>query len=117
MKVTLNIENDVELRNYIKDCIKGQVLAIVREEFHEIVNQEINRKLKGYNDTAFVSMFKEAMIIEIRRILYKEFNVDSWSDKWIVPIVSQKLTEYFDKKDNLIETMVKEKIKHLAQNI
>lgn len=33
MQVKLNLENDAELRAYIKDLIKGQVLTIVREDF------------------------------------------------------------------------------------
>ena len=41
MKVTLNIENDAELRAYIKECIKGQVLAVVREEFTAMVQNEL----------------------------------------------------------------------------
>ena len=39
MKVTLNIENDAEMRAYVKDCIKGQVLSIVREEMQEMIKE------------------------------------------------------------------------------
>ena len=46
MVVTLNIENDAELRAYIKDCIKGQILAITREEFKNIVTEELEKRLK-----------------------------------------------------------------------
>ena len=40
MNVSLNIENDKELRAYIKDAVKGQVMSIVRDEFLEIVKSD-----------------------------------------------------------------------------
>lgn len=67
MNVTLNIENDAELRAYIKDCIKGQVLSIVREEFVAIVKEEIERKIKGSGEKLFERMLKEAVFEVIAR--------------------------------------------------
>ena len=51
MQVTLNIENDEQLRSYIKDLIKGQVLSIVREELKEMIQTELERKIKGFEKT------------------------------------------------------------------
>lgn len=45
MKVTLNIQDDQELRASIKDAIRGQVLSIVREELTQTIKDEFKRKL------------------------------------------------------------------------
>lgn len=45
MKVTLNIENDAELRAHIKDAINGQVKRVIREEFYDITKDLLHRKI------------------------------------------------------------------------
>lgn len=45
MKVSLNIENDKELRAYIKDLIKGQVFSIAREEIMNILKEALKDKV------------------------------------------------------------------------
>jgi hypothetical protein len=117
MKVTLNIENDVELRAYIKDAIKGQVLNIVREEFLEIVKEELERKIKGTSDYAFKNMQQEAMTQAINNILYKEHNVYTWNHSFIEPYINKKLDESLKNKNwtLLVDNLAKEKVKKLIQ--
>ncbi len=112
MKVTLNIENDVELRTYIKDAIKGQVLNIVREEFLEIVREELERKIKGTTKYAFKSMQQEAMTKAISDILYKEHNVLNWNTDFIEPYINKKLDNVLKNKDwnLLVNNLAKEKV-------
>ena len=117
MKVTLNIENDVELRVYIKDAIKGQVLNIVREEFLQIVKEELERKIKGTSDYAFKNMQQEAMTQATKDILYKEHSVYNWDSSFIKPYVDKKLDEVL-KNTNwklLVDNLAKEKVKKLIE--
>lgn len=117
MKVTLNIENDVELRTYIKDAIKGQVLNIVREEFLEIVKEELERKIKGTSDYAFKNMQQNAMTKAIIDILYKEHNVDKWNYTFIEPYIDKKLDDVLKNKDwsLLVNNLAREKVKKLIE--
>lgn len=114
MKVTLNIENDKELRAYIKDAIKGQVLNIVREEFLQMVKEELERKMKGTSDYAFKNMQQEAMTQATKDILYKECSVYNWDSSFIKP---KKLDEVL-KSTNwklLVDNLAKEKVKKLIE--
>lgn len=45
MKVELQIKDDQDLRNVIKDMIKGMVVNICREELHGIITAEVEKKL------------------------------------------------------------------------
>ena len=117
MKVTLNIENDVELRTYIKDAIKGQVLNIVREEFLEIVREELERKIKGTSEYTFKSMQEEAMTKAISNILHQKHNVSRWNHVFIEPYISKKLNDVLKGKDwnLLVDNLAKEKVKKLIE--
>lgn len=117
MKVTLNIENDSELRTHIKECIKGQVLSIVREEFLEIIKNELERKIKGTNDYNWNALLKSAFKEAINDILYKEHSVGSWNIDFIKPFVESKVSEAIKGKDwkQMIDSLAKEKVKALIQ--
>ncbi len=54
MKVELSIKGDRELRNTIKDMIKGQILAITREEIDNTIKSEIKRKIEKEHFSTFV---------------------------------------------------------------
>lgn len=115
MTVTLNIENDIELRAYIKDAIKGQVLNIVREEFIQIVKDELERKVKGKSEDYFNRMLDSAAQRAISDILYKENGVNRYNDNFIKPVVEAKVNECIANKDwsRLIDDMAKQKVKAL----
>lgn len=115
MKVTLNIENDSELRLHIKDAIKGQVLSIVRDEFLQIVKDEIYKKIKGMNIDFFDRMLKESMIVAIIKLLREEHNVKEWNDSFIRVYINNYLEKIISQKDwnKVIDDLAKEKIKNL----
>ena len=117
MKVTLNIENDAELRAYIKDCIQGQVLSIVRDEFLQIVTQELERKIKATSSLNFERMLKDALNKSCSDILYKDHKVDKWNDSFIKPIVSVLVSDAIKGKDwnAIVDALAKEKIKSLIK--
>jgi len=115
MKVTLNIENDVELRAYIKDVIKGQVLSIVREEFLEIVKEEITKKIKGSHESQFQKLFESSFVKAIQNILYKEHKVSTWNHEFIKPYVEKNIDRSLKTKDwdKLVDDLVREKVRKL----
>ena len=117
MKVTLNIEDDVELRTYIKECIKNQVLSIVREELLEIITKELDRKLKGSNGSNFERMQKEAMTIAIKGILYKEHSVSRYNSEFIKPYVEAVVKDAITGKDwkQMVDQLAKEKVRSLIR--
>jgi hypothetical protein len=114
MKVTLNIENDAEMRAYVKDCIKGQVLSIVREEMQEMIKEELNRKIKGLNDSNFQRIFTDAMVKNVKDILQANHNVKSWDNNWIKPIIASLMEQYVKQNESLINQLAKEKVKLLV---
>lgn len=99
MKVSLNIENDAELRSYIKDCIKGQVLAIAREEFAVMVKEELERKLKGVDKYNFERMLREELKDAVKSILYTEHNVTDWKNDYLKPYIEQIVEKSMQGKD------------------
>lgn len=99
MKVTLNIENDKELRVYIKDLIKGQVLSVIREELLEIIKEELERKVKGMTEYNFDRYVKDALMISVSNILYTKHNVDTWNTNFIKPYIDEKLEKVLKDKD------------------
>lgn len=63
MKVELDIRDDKELRNLIKDMIRGQIKNVAREEVKEIVMAEMVKKTSRNVETLFI----EAVTNEVRR--------------------------------------------------
>jgi hypothetical protein len=116
MNVTLNIENDAELRAYIKDCIKGQVMSIVREDFEQMVMEELERKLKAKNTYHFDQMLENAMQKAVRGILYEQ-GVSDWNIEYIKPHIEQIVKKSMEGKDwnKLIDDAVKEKLRSLIK--
>jgi hypothetical protein len=117
MTVTLNIENDAELRAYIKEAVKSQVLSIVRDEFLQIVKDELERKIKGQDKLYFDRMIRDSMQNAVSSICYKEHNVASWRNDFINPIVSSLVSASLMHKDwdKLVDDVAKEKVKSLLK--
>ena len=115
MNVTLNIENDAELRAYIKDCIKGQVLSVVREEFTAMVQNELERKIKGSDARNFERMQKDATVEAMKSILYKEHSVSRYNSEFIKPYVEAVVKDAIAGKDwkQMVDQLAKEKVRSL----
>lgn len=115
MTVSLKIENDAELRAYVKDLIKGQVLTIVREEFLQLVIEELERKLKGTDKYTFERMHKQAMSEAVEKILYKEHSISRYNNEFIKPYVEGIVEKAIKGKDwkAMVDQLAKEKVKSL----
>lgn len=119
MNVTLNIKDDAELRNYIKECIKGQVLSIVREEFIEVVKAEITRKIGTIGNRDFDYLQKEAFEAAAKQIVLKNNGISDWSNDFIRPLLTEVLNKRINEAvkntnwKSLVDTLAKEKVKAL----
>jgi len=121
MKVTLNIQEDVELRAAIKEAIVGQVLAVTREEITAIVREEIGKKIRNSDVQYLNRLIGESMQKVLEGILYEKYEVDTWRTAWIEPAI----TKYLDMKvgnalkgrnwDGVVEALAKQKIKDMIK--
>ena len=118
MDIKLEIHNDKELRAYVKDLIKGQVLSLGREEFLDIVRAEIERKLKGTDQAYFAHMLRGCMTEAITDILRKDHKVVSWNTEFVNPIVEKVVSEILEKRVNIkqmVDIGVKQKLTKLLE--
>jgi vacuolar-type H+-ATPase subunit C/Vma6 len=102
MKVELSIKDDKELRQLIKDMIRGQVVNIARESLTTLISEAVVRKLesedsevisKAIRDTIYkqdlsnlfrkemTQYFKEAADSMIYQHIEKVFNEKSLTDR------------------------------------
>lgn len=121
MNVTLNIKDDAELRNYIKECIKGQVLSIVRDEFIEIVKAEITRKILTMGNRDFDYLQKSAFEAAAKEIVLQKNGINDWSNDFIKPLADEILSKRIEKAvagidwQKTVDNLAKEKVKSLIQ--
>ncbi len=70
MKAFINIENDKELRDHVKQLMTGQIKSITREEITDVIRGIIQEKvLQSGDNYYFRDTLKECMIIAITNIL------------------------------------------------
>jgi imidazoleglycerol phosphate dehydratase HisB len=115
MTVTLNISNDAELRAYIKDCIKGQILSLVREEYLEVIKVELIRKLNIQDNRTFQRMTEIALKESLSDILRKDHNVTRYGDAFIKPIIEKLVNEAVSNRDwnKMVDDLAKQKVRQL----
>ena len=76
MKVELSIKDDKELRNHIKDVIKGEVTSITRSEIRTIIKEVFSEK---YGEVRELTQNPEAIIRqEMRELIKKDIATDSY---------------------------------------
>lgn len=69
MTVELKIENDAELRAYVKDLIRGQFDTEARREIREAVAILFEEKVKNITEGYWKQLLKEAAAITISKEL------------------------------------------------
>lgn len=89
MKVTLNIENDAELRAYVKDLISGQVKSILREEIAEIIKTVVHGKIK--NSGVEVPNIEHIMKRQIEEAVSKQLNSTGYTDPGFIKSEARKI--------------------------
>jgi len=113
MKLQINIQEDTELRNFIKDQIKQQVLSIVRDDIKMVIRDEVRKKLLT-NDQYIRNEIHNLLRSEefIKQCIILSGGMNMWNDNWIVPIVQ----EYLNKKLNSLERNLENEIQKGIKN-
>ena len=114
MNITINIENDQELRSTIKDMIKGQVMALARDDITEILSLEIERKIKNSNSNNFDRMLNNAIEKAVEKIMRNELKISFMNDKFIQPSIDRHIDKIFGQfqlTDEKIQKKIDESVK------
>ncbi len=61
MKLEIEISQDQDLRVFVKELIKQQVVGLIRETFMEVIEKEVNGKIKGMQTSKFEEMIQTAL--------------------------------------------------------
>ncbi len=99
MTVTLNIANDAELRNYIKDMIKGQVMAIARDTIQEVLKEILQKKVEEKIPNSIEHLIKS----EISNLVQIQLKNKGWGDPTYIQkvardLVNEEIKSYFSNK-------------------
>lgn len=87
MKVELSIRDDRELRNHIKDVIKGEITSIARGEIDNILDRVMNQR---FPDGKIMSMIEKAINDKVSRAIGQ--GSYSWQ-KNIMDIVREQVSK------------------------
>lgn len=90
MKVELSIKDDKELRDIIKDMIRGAVTTIVRDELKEVAQRQLSQEL--------AKRLKETSSYEVRQQLQHSGNVAKEVSAAIKEVVSSEVEEQIFQK-------------------
>lgn len=106
MKVTLNVQEDAELRAAIKDMVRGAVTGIVRDEIKDMVKDLMGHRISQYDLGS--AHFKQCMK-EVAAEKLRTEGISSFTTDYVKPIVEGLLKEMLDRhiKSGVIETMLK----------
>jgi len=112
MNIKINIEEDAELRAYIKNAVEGQVKSLNRDEIVKSLQEEIVKKLnnKEYMDT----MVRNTIINSIGSILMKQGIIQQWQSDWIQPYVENAIRKSIDNLN--LDFMVKQKLDRILDS-
>jgi hypothetical protein len=95
MKVELLLNDDAELRAYIKELIKNEVINISREQVKEIVITGLNQKLKNSYDVKKIDLLIEEQIArQIGYLLKNYWSNSTQLDNYINNRIKDLLNKY-----------------------
>jgi uncharacterized membrane protein len=90
MNVTLNVNNDEELRLWIKDLIRGQIKSVVRDEIKLIIQETVNTKIEKVSAIANIDKeIKDVIDQKIRNSLNLNH---SWNEDFIKKTTRELIT-------------------------
>lgn len=117
MKVTLDINNDAELRTHIKEAINGQIASIVRDEYYAMVKVQIDKKVSSQSGQSLEYYLKEALSREVKELIKHIDITKSVNKDFVIPIVEKRILEAIENKDwnKLVDDLAKEKVKSLLK--
>lgn len=119
MKVTLNIENDEELRLHIKDLIRGQVLSITREEIEAVIKEELNRKIKATSADNISYIYRNEVKSAIKELAREDMKISQWNDDFVKPVLEEAVKETLKLIDikKLVNSVARTKLLNLIDKV
>ena len=96
-QVTLNLDKDDELRAYVKDLIKGQIVSITREEIINTLKDLLGDKTKVIDTQKIEFIIKDVVKVHVE----KELGGSSWNTGFIKDetrrMISRYIKTFFEK--------------------
>ena len=99
MKVELILNNDTELRAYIKELIKNEIINISREEIQTTVKEVLNKRLetqKFYNQNTIDYLLAVTIDKQVATLL-KQHYYDK-NKEYLATYINNKIDKLLDKK-------------------
>jgi hypothetical protein len=117
MNLKLKIEEDAELRAYIKKLFKSQIISVTRGEISNIFRDELNRKVKGMDTSSILKLMKTSMDDIARNFIRDEFRNVNIRVDIITPLIISKLTQVIGEKDwdKLVNDFATQRIQKLLK--
>lgn len=91
MTVTLNINNDDELRAHVKELISGQVKSIVREEIKDILREILSKKIQDKDLPAVDFLIKD----EVVKAIKKELDAPAYNQPGYIKKIAREEVEKY----------------------
>ncbi len=99
MTIKLQLENDAELRAYIKDLIRGQVTSVVRDEINSVIIEVMEKQIKK---TPEITNAEFLIKSEIGKIVREQLRLGSYSANFIQiearKVIAEKIQQAFANK-------------------
>lgn len=95
MKVELTIEKDQELREYIKNLIKGQTKKILKEEIESLLHNELQLFLEKFGKESFDQLVNKVCKEIVNEKIREDFPHHSWGDRFVIPAINKFLDNYY----------------------
>lgn len=120
MKLEFDIRDDAELRKYIRECIKGEITHIIREEISDMIVALIGKEKDRFTVTRAENMMAAQITKAVKMAVNEGAHDDHKKvDKEIkAQVAAEILTrkEFIDEKisimvDGLIDEDIREEIK------
>lgn len=122
MKVELNIANDTELRNVIKDMIAGQIKSVAREKLQEMISAEVSKLMQ--NDSNIREMIKQEFRAACKNQgtgsavekAAKECIAD-FTESHIRNLVCNEFSQKYGNVQDIVERVVNDRMSKAIKNI
>ncbi len=115
MKITLDINDDIELRSHVKSLVRTQLLAIAREEYITIIQEELVRKVKNISDQDFKNIIREIFQGIARQVFFEREKAREWDYSWVKPHIEDIINKLVVKQDweHTVKAVLASKISNL----
>lgn len=97
MKINLLIQDDKELRDSIKDMIRGQVKSVLREEIKDIAMAEFIRLYADTSKEVIINMVKDMVEKIVKKDLVFQSTFSTGAESYIRYYAREKINELLSK--------------------